>query len=255
MEAAQPETAAVVVDEWPLVRTGLTSTLEAAGVAVVAAVASAEEGVRRAGAAGARWVVLGAPGDLSLLDAARRAKALRPAPAVLVLLGPVTGDDLQQLLAAGVEGFLVRSSHPDEVVAAMRRVAGGERAVAPSLLPVLVGMLAPAGEAAGAGDAAPDGPAPGGPAPDGAGAGSGAEAARRLTRKEVQVLGALARGRSNREIADDLFVTPATVKTHLAHIYDKLAVTGRREAVARAVALGLLDAARGPAAGAGEGSG
>ena len=61
-----------------------------------------------------------------------------------------------------------------------------------------------------------------------------------LTRKELEVLARLAEGRSNREIAGALYVTPATVKTHLAHIYTKLGVTGRQEALARAVALGLL---------------
>ena len=50
----------------------------------------------------------------------------------------------------------------------------------------------------------------------------------------------LAEGRTNREIAEALFVTPATVKTHLAHIYAKLEVKGRQQALARAVALGYL---------------
>ena len=61
-----------------------------------------------------------------------------------------------------------------------------------------------------------------------------------LTAKEREVLVALADGRTNQEIADALFVTPATVKTHLAHIYAKLQVKSRQQALARAVALGYL---------------
>jgi ATP/maltotriose-dependent transcriptional regulator MalT len=86
--------------------------------------------------------------------------------------------------------------------------------VGPSLLPLLVGVL-------GAPD---DGDEDDGP----------------LTPKELEVLSRLADGRSNKEIADALYVAPATIKTHLAHIYAKLGVTGRQEAVARAVELGLL---------------
>jgi ATP/maltotriose-dependent transcriptional regulator MalT len=68
----------------------------------------------------------------------------------------------------------------------------------------------------------------------------GADADGVLTRKELEVLARLADGRSNKQIADALFVTQATVKTHLAHIYTKLNVSGRQAAVARAVELGLL---------------
>jgi DNA-binding CsgD family transcriptional regulator len=61
-----------------------------------------------------------------------------------------------------------------------------------------------------------------------------------LTPKERQVLAWVARGHSNKEIAEGLFMAPGTVKTHLAHIYAKLGVGDRHEAMARAIALGLL---------------
>ncbi len=93
--------------------------------------------------------------------------------------------------------------------------------VAPALLSLLMGVIAPADPAL-------------------AGAERSGSHREVLTRKELEVLARLAEGRSNREIADALFVTPATVKSHLAHIYVKLGVTGRQEAMARAVALGLL---------------
>jgi ATP/maltotriose-dependent transcriptional regulator MalT len=61
-----------------------------------------------------------------------------------------------------------------------------------------------------------------------------------LTAKELEVLARLAEGKSNQQIAEALFVTAATVKTHLSNIYGKLGVANRREALARALALGLL---------------
>jgi DNA-binding NarL/FixJ family response regulator len=106
----------------------------------------------------------------------------------------------------------VRSVGGEELAEALDRVDRGERVIAPALLPTLVGILAPS-------DRAPDS---------------------LLTGKEREVLAALAAGSSNQQIAEALFVTRATVKTHLAHIYAKLEAKDRHEAIARAVALGLL---------------
>lgn len=210
----------MVVDEWPLVRLGVAQVLRAMGIAVVAEVARAEDGVRAADGR-AHYVLLGSCRDLSLAEAARRAKSLRPPPRVLVLVDHIGRGELGALRAVGIDALLPRSAAPAELSDAIGRVAKGERVVAPALLSLLMGVIAPAD-----------------PELDGAErSGSHREA---LTRKELEVLARLAEGRSNREIADALFVTPATVKSHLAHIYVKLGVTGRQEAMARAVALGLL---------------
>ena len=211
---------AVVVDEWPLVRLGVSQVLRAMGITVLAEVAKAEEGVRAADGR-AHYVLLGACRDLSLAEAARRAKSLRPPPRVLVLVDHIGRGELGALRAVGIDALLPRSASPAELSDAVGRVAKGERVVAPALLSLLMGVIAPADPAL----------------PGAEQHGSHREA---LTRKELEVLARLAEGRSNREIADALFVTPATVKSHLAHIYVKLGVTGRQEAMARAVALGLL---------------
>ena len=191
MEHAPPT--AVAVDEWPLVRLGIAQALRAAGVAVVA-------------------------------EVAKRAKGLAQPPLVVVLVDSLGVDQMRALRAVGIDALLPRSVSPAELADALKRVAKGERVVAPALLSLLVSALGPseappAAEAGGYGRRKDDEP---------------------LTRKELEVLARLAEGRSNREIADALFVTPATVKSHLAHIYVKLGVTGRQEAMARAVALGLL---------------
>lgn len=212
---------AVVVDEWPLVRLGVAQVLRSIDIAVLAEVAKAEEGVRAADNGTAGYFLLGACRDLSLSEAARRARALRTPPRLLVLVDHIGRGELGALRAVGIDALLPRSAAPNELADAVKRVAKGERVVAPALLSLLMGVIAPA-------DPVAENPQ------------AGTSHREALTRKELEVLACLAEGRSNREIADALFVTPATVKSHLAHIYVKLGVAGRQEAMARAVALGLL---------------
>lgn len=213
----------MAVDEWPLVRLGIIQALRGADITVVADVALGDDGVRAVESHGAGYLLLGNHRDLTLAEAARRAKALPRPPKVLVLVDHIGRDDLLALRTVGIDALLPRSLGPGELADAVRRVTKGERVVAPALLSLLVGALGPAAAA----DVVRAGRAQAG-------------AADALTRKELEVLARLAEGRSNREIAAALFVTQATVKSHLAHIYVKLGVAGRQEAMARAVALGLL---------------
>jgi len=208
---------AVIVDEWPLVRLGIAQALRAVGVRVAGEAGRGDEGLRLVQAGEAAFLVLGAVRNTSLVDLVRRAGAGDHVPRILVLLDQTSRDELASLASLGVDALLVRSARPEEVADAIGRVEKGERVVAPALLPLLVGALGPAEESAGEEDD------------------NGV-----LTPKELEVLSRLAEGRSNREIANALYVTPATVKTHLAHIYAKLGVTDRHGALARAVELGLL---------------
>jgi DNA-binding NarL/FixJ family response regulator len=203
--------AAVVVDQWALVRLGITAVLEAAGVDVVAEEASGRDGLLRARTLEPDLLVLGAMSDLTLPEALGQARQLPVRPRVLVLVSALVPADVSELMALGPEGVLVRSAGADELRDAVVRLRAGERVVAPALLGAVMDGLQ-------AGDATA------GP----------------LTTKEQEVLARLAEGRSNSQIAEALFVTPATVKTHLSHIYAKLGVANRQEALARAVALGLL---------------
>lgn len=213
---------AVVVDEWPLVRLGVSQVLRSIDMTVVAEVAKAEEGIRAADGGRAHYFLLGACRDLSLAEAAKRVKSLPAPPRILVLVDHIGRGELGALRAVGIDALLPRSAAPPELADAVKRVAKGERVVAPALLSLLMGVIAPADPALAGSPQA------------------GASHREALTRKELEVLARLAEGRSNREIAEALFVTPATVKSHLAHIYVKLGVAGRQEAMARAVALGLL---------------
>src|SRR6266498_1575316 len=206
-------TTAVVVDDWELLRLGLRAALGQLGVWVIAEAALARDGLRAARTTTAGLVVLGETTDLPPRLAAARAKAQHEVPRVLALAALPDPEELAALLAAGVDGLLLRSTGVAELADALELLRGGERAVAPALLPLLVGVI---------------GLAAGGPGES------------LLTGKEREVLGRLAEGGSNRAIAEALSVSPATVKTHLAHIYEKLGASDRRDALVRAIALGIL---------------
>ena len=202
---------AVVIDQWALVRLGITAVLQAAGVEVVAEEGSGRDGLLRARALEPNLLVVGATSDLSMAEVVGQARQLPVRPRVLLLVSALVPADLSELMGLGPEGVLVRSAGAEELRDAVARLLEGERVVAPALLGAVMDGLQ-----AGAAEAGP------------------------LTTKELEVLARLAEGRTNQQIAEALFVTPATVKTHLSHIYAKLGVANRQEALARAVALGLL---------------
>jgi DNA-binding NarL/FixJ family response regulator len=201
----------VVIDQWALVRIGITAVLQGAGVEVVAEEASGRDGLLRARTLQPSLLVVGATSDISMAEVLGQARQLPARPRVLLLVSALVPADLSVLMGLAPEGVLVRSAGADEVRDAVVRVLQGERVVAPALVGAVMDGLQ-AGDA----EAGP------------------------LTTKELEVLARLAEGRSNQQIAEVLFITSATVKTHLSHIYAKLGVANRQEALARAVALGLL---------------
>ncbi|MCZ7527683.1 MAG: response regulator transcription factor [Acidimicrobiia bacterium] len=205
-------TGAVVADDVALVRLGIAATLEPLGLEITAETALGREAARLAADTGAELLVLGAVNDLPLAEVVKRVKELQLR--VVTLVPRSHRDELASLLALGTDGLVVRNLAPEELALAVERVLKGERVVAPALLSALVGSM---------------GPTSPGEAEDLA-----------LTVREREVLALLAEGRSNREIASALYVTLATVKTHLAHVYAKLGVKNRNEALGRAVSLGLL---------------
>jgi len=204
---------AVVIDQWELVALGIATVLSEQGIDTVATVPDARTGVATARSRAADVVVLGASAQDAPLDVARAVARLRPRPALVALVGATDRTSLGQLIATGVEGLLLRSAGTDELIEAVRTVRRGDRYVSPALLSSLVGSVTPV--------AAPA---------------SGTV----LTSRERDVLACLAQGRSNREIADELFVGVETVKSHLSKLYEKLGARDRHDAVAQALAAGLL---------------
>ncbi len=203
---------AVVVEQWDLVRLGIGAVLHANGVEVLADDARARDGLTKARSEPPELVVFGAHLDVPAAEAVRLAAALDPKPRILVLLDAVTRDDLGAVFSAGADGALLRSVGGDELSDAVTRVLAGERVLSPAFVQVMAGMATAAATDDGA-----------------------------LTPKEREVLALLARGRSNRQMAEELFISAATVKTHLAHLYEKLGARDRQQAIERALAEGLLE--------------
>jgi DNA-binding NarL/FixJ family response regulator len=153
------------------------------------------------------------------IAATRRIAASGSRTRVLVLTTYDLDRYVYDALAAGASGFLLKATAPDRLVEGIRAVHAGEALLAPSLTRRLIEEYlrhAPEGEAA----------PPAGLAD--------------LTEREREVLVLMARGRSNDEIAGDLFVATATVKTHVNRILAKLGATSRVQAVVMAYESGLV---------------
>jgi DNA-binding NarL/FixJ family response regulator len=149
-------------------------------------------------------------------------------------------------LRAGASGFLLKDTFPADLLTAIRVVAGGDALLAPSVTRRLIGEFARTGSAAGSAT----GPAAGAAASVGASPGSASPGSRAtaghltrvLTEREVEVLSMVARGLSNAEIAEELTISPATAKTHVAHLLTKLDARDRIQLVIMAYQSGLVSA-------------
>jgi DNA-binding NarL/FixJ family response regulator len=208
---------AVVVDQLEIFRLGLEKVLGELDILVSHQAMRAGDGLRSAQARGVGLVIVGKHADLKIKEPLRVAKRKNPELKVMMLLDQAQLPDVALLVGLGVDALLLRSAKSAEVLDAIHRLGQGERVVASALAVGTVGRVGPVAMSEGQ-----------------AGERSG------LSPKELEVLGELATGASYKEIADALIVTQATVKTHLVHIYAKLEVKNRNEAVTRALALGLL---------------
>ncbi|MEV1024712.1 response regulator transcription factor [Streptomyces sp. NPDC050264] len=201
----------LLADDHPVVRAGLRAVLDAEpDFAIVAEAATAERAVELA-AAGRLDVVLmdlqfGA--GLHGAEATARIAALDEAPRVLVLTTYDTDADILAAVEAGASGYLLKDAPPEELAAAVRTAASGRSALAPAIALRLMDRLRAPSEA--------------------------------LSRRELEVLQLVRDGLSNAEIARQLFLSQATIKSHLVHIYAKLGVDSRTSAVAQAHQRGLL---------------
>jgi len=151
------------------------------------------------------------------IAATRRLAQAGVAARVLMLTTFDRDDYLYEAMRAGASGFLLKDARRDQLVHAIRTVATGDALLAPALVRRLVEDFCRR-------------PPPGGPPP----------AVAELTQRELEVLRLVARGLSNREIAKELFLSEATVKTHLAHVMQKLELRDRVQAVVLAYESGLV---------------
>jgi DNA-binding NarL/FixJ family response regulator len=219
--------AVLLVDDQELLRSGFRMILEEEpDLRVVGEASDGEEGVRLAAQLRPDVILMDVrmPG-MDGIEATRRVVEATPTSRVLIL----TTFDLDEYaftaLRYGASGFLLKDVPPAELAAAIRTVAAGDAVVAPSVTRRLLDAYAAK---------LPDLRPHGSPPP--------VRAINSLTERERQVLVEVARGLSNQEIAAELFVGEATVKTHLGRILTKLALRDRVQAVVFAYQNGLVQA-------------
>ncbi|GAB3140626.1 response regulator transcription factor [Micromonospora sonneratiae] len=201
----------ILVDDHPVVRAGLRALLGGRpDMTVVAEAATAADAVRQAAALRPDVVLM----DLQLGDGVDGVAAtahlldLPDPPRVLVLTTYDTEEDIMRAVEAGATGYLLKDCPPEEIFRAVHSAAAGQTVLSPPVAARLMDRMR-------------------GPQPT-------------LSTREVEILGLLARGHSNREISRLLFISEATVKTHLVHIYAKLGVDSRTAAVHAAVERKLI---------------
>jgi DNA-binding NarL/FixJ family response regulator len=212
-------TTVLLVDDQELVRTGFRLILDLEpGLEVVGEAANGEEAVRLVAQLHPDVVLMDV--RMPVLDGIRateRIAAAGSASRVLILTTFDLDEYVYDALRAGASGFLLKDAPRDQLVAAVRIVAGGESLLAPPITRRLIERFVAQ-------------PAPGA-VPDAVAA---------LSEREREVLGLLARGLSNAEIAERLFVSDATVKTHVARLLAKLGVRDRMQAVVLAYETGFI---------------
>ena len=208
----------LIADDQPLMRAGFRAVLEATGeMEVVGEVEDGEQAIAAARSLSPDVVLM----DIRMphldgIEATRR----MPNQRVLILTTFGLDDYIVEALRAGASGFITKDVPADELVRAVKAVAAGDALLSPSVTRQLldrVGRRLPA-----AIDVRP-------------------ETLAELTEREREVLGLLARGMSNAEIADALVVGEATVKTHVSNVLTKLGLRDRVQAVVLAYEIGLVE--------------
>lgn len=201
----------VLTDDHLVVRTGLRAMLESdPEIEVVGEASSGLEALAVVDQTAPDLVLM----DLRMPDgdgvtATHRLRERHPGTQVLVLTTYDTDADILRAIEAGATGYLLKDATRDELLQAVRLAAAGETALAPTVASRLVERVR--NPAAGA-----------------------------LSQREIEILELVAKGLTNRDIGEQLFISEATVKTHLLHIFAKLGVEDRTHAVSEAVTRGII---------------
>jgi len=204
----------LLVDDHPVVRSGLAGLLDAEGdIEVVGEAGDGREAVGLAVRLQPDVVLMDL--HMPVLDgpgATAELARLVPDTRVLVLTTFDTDTDIIRAIEAGATGYLLKDTPREQLVDAVRRAAAGETVLAPPVAARLMRRMR--------------------------------DRDFELTAREIQVLEGVSRGLSNAGIGGELFVSEATVKTHLLHIFEKLGVGDRTAAVTVALERGILSTRR-----------
>ena len=201
----------LIVDDHPVVRDGLRGLFaDDPDFQVVGEAANGAEAVARVERDGADVVLmdLRMP-ELGGVEAIGRLREVAPGVRVLVLTTYDTDSDVLPAIEAGATGYLLKDAPREELIRAVRAAFAGEAVLSPAVASRLMGQVRR-------------------PPPEA------------LSQRELEVLALIADGATNRQAAARLFVSEATVKTHLLHVYEKLGVRDRAAAVAEAYRRRLL---------------
>lgn len=201
----------LLVDDHPIVRAGLRAALDADdGITVVGEAATGEQALEQVSVTSPDVVLM----DLQLgagingAEATRRLREHGEVPRVLILTTYDSDADILRGIEAGATGYLLKDAEPAALLAAVRAAADGETVLAPSVAGRLMSRVRAPGKS--------------------------------LTPRETQILQLVADGHTNQAIARQLFITEATVKSHLVQVFTKLEVDTRTSAVARARERGIV---------------
>ncbi|WP_414656490.1 response regulator [Deinococcus sp. VB343] len=207
----------LLVDDHPVVRKGTRELLEGeSDMQVLGEAGSGEEALAQARALAPDVILM----DVSMpgmngIEATKAIKAEQPGVGVLVLTSYDDDAYVFALLEAGAAGYLLKNASEDDLLGAVRAVAAGESALHPSIARKVLERFSVVSN-----------PTP--PEDD-------------LSPRELEVLRVAASGRTNKEIARDLDISPRTVQVHLANIFAKIGVGSRTEAVLHGIKRGWID--------------
>ena len=210
----------LICDDHALFRRGLVMVLESEpGIEVVAEAEDGEEAVRKAGDAAPDVILMDVRmPKMSGIEATRAISDVVPTAKILMLTVSDEEEDLYEAVKAGATGYLLKEISIEEVANAIRAVMTGQSLISPSMASKLLSEFNNLAKAAQQKVLAP-----------------------KLTDRELQVLKLVAQGMSNREVAEQLFISENTVTNHVRNILEKLHLHSRMEAVVYAVREKLLD--------------
>ena len=207
----------LIADDHAVVREGLRAVLGSEpDMEVVGEAATGKEVIERAAELGPDVILM----DIQMpqingIEATRRILDASPKVGVVVLTMFEDDESVFSAMRAGARGYVLKGAHPSEILKVLRAVAGGEAYFGPEIARRLVDFFAA--------------PQPASPE----------QAFPELTAREREILDLIARGHNNTAIAARLFVSPKTVGNHISHIFTKLQVADRAQAIIRAREAGL----------------
>ncbi|MEX1046495.1 MAG: response regulator transcription factor [Actinomycetota bacterium] len=206
-----------IADDHSLVRQGLRRYLETAdGIEVVGEAANGQELLDLVShdAPQIALVDIRMP-EMDGLEAARRMRDEHPEVGIIMLSAYDDRQFVVEAVRSGARGYVLKARDAEHLIQTVRLVAGGNMVIDPQLVVALAEELSDAKEKDRKADT--------------------------LTAREIEVLQLLAFGHTNRDIAEKLFISPDTVKTHLEHIFEKLGASDRTAAVAEALRRGVIE--------------